>query len=52
MTGGRELSRQQLSHFNESLFSRIEDVSPSLGVVTTEPSHEQSHADGDLDLDE
>jgi hypothetical protein len=52
MTGGRELSRQQLSHFNESLFSRVEDDA-NLGVMTTgEASHEQSHADADLDHDE
>jgi hypothetical protein len=56
MTGGRELSRQQLSHFNESLFSRVEDetihipnVSTLTGEASQEPSHtaspEPSHAD-------
>jgi hypothetical protein len=58
MTGGRELSRQQLSHFNESLFSRVEDETirnPNVSTLTLtgeasqEPSHtpspEPSHAD-------
>jgi hypothetical protein len=48
MTGGRELSRQQLSHFNESLFSRVEDETiriPDIGTSTGEVSQEPSHTD-------
>jgi hypothetical protein len=48
MTGGRELSRQQLSHFNESLFSRVEDETiliPNVSTLTGEASQEPSHAD-------
>jgi hypothetical protein len=61
MTGGRELSRQQLSHYNESLFSRVEDATTGASHVTTgeashvtigEASHEQSHADADHEVDE
>jgi hypothetical protein len=52
MTGGRELSRNQLGHYKESLCSKVEDDTnriQELVGTTGEASQEPSHADVDPD---